>query len=256
MTKRRVASALAVACVGLSICFLAQEVEAQRRGGGGRGGGGGRSISRSGPAAGGSFGSQRPSSSSRSSWGGQKPSAGTRPSTQPSPSTRPTTPSSTRPTTPSSARPTTPSGTRPSTRPGETRPGDAANREDWQQHRQDMQDDRQDYANHARNDWQDFYEEGGGYYYGGYYGGYYGHTVVVVDYDEHDDDWEAALAGFALGTALSSASFNSMQAGTQCSLSEVTVNEVKYYKCGSTWYNRVIDGTNVNYIIVSAPPGY
>ncbi len=56
-----------------------------------------------------------------------------------------------------------------------------------------MQDDRQDYANHARNDWQDFYEEGGGYYYGGYYGGYYGHSVVVVDYDEHDDDWEAAL---------------------------------------------------------------
>ena len=24
----------------------------------------------------------------------------------------------------------------------------------------------------------------------------------------------------------------------------VTVNGVRYYKCGSTWYNRVIDGTN------------
>jgi hypothetical protein len=34
------------------------------------------------------------------------------------------------------------------------------------------------------------------------------------------------------------------------------VNGVRYYKCGSTWYNRVIDGTNVNYVIVSAPPGY
>ena len=56
-----------------------------------------------------------------------------------------------------------------------------------------MQDDRQDYANHARNDWQDFYEQGGGYYYGGYYGGYYGHTAVVVDSDKHDHDRAAAL---------------------------------------------------------------
>ena len=33
------------------------------------------------------------------------------------------------------------------------------------------------------------------------------------------------------------------------------MNGVHYYKCGSTWYNRVIDGTNVSYVIVSAPAG-
>ena len=104
----------------------------------------------------------------------------------------------------------------------------------------DAREDRQQQQNKAREDWEDFYEEGGGgYYYGGYYGGYgypygYPHTTVVI----------------------TSLEFSSMQSDTQCTLSEVSVNGVRYYKCGSTWYNRVIDGTNVNYVIVSAPPGY
>ncbi len=267
MKNRSIARTLAMACVGLWLCLLAQEVDAQRRGGGGRGGGGGRSISRSGPAAGGGFGAQRSARPSQHPSWSQTSGAGARPSTQPSPSTRPTTPATptTRPTTPTAptTRPTTPSDkrpsdSRPSQRPGEgeNRPGDSENREDWQQHIDESREDRQKYANNARNDWQDFYEEGG-YYYGGYYGGYYGYPpVVIVHYDDHDEDWEAALAGFALGTALTSASFSSMQTSTQCSLSEVTVNEVKYFKCGSTWYNRVIEGTEVQYVIVGAPPGY
>ena len=64
------------------------------------------------------------------------------------------------------------------------------------------------------------------------------------------------ISGLALGTALTAASFSSMQTSTQCQLTEVVVNGVKYFKCGSTWYNRVMDGTNVSYIIVSAPSGY
>ena len=77
-----------------------------------------------------------------------------------------------------------------------------------------------------------------------------------MDYDEHHDDWAIFVTGLALGSALTSASFNSMQSSTGCALSEVVVNGLHYYKCGSTWYNRVIDGTNVNYVIVAAPAGY
>lgn len=242
---------LGSACVGLMLCFMAVTVEAQRgggRGGGGRGGGGGgRSVSRSGPAAGGSFRTSggynrsRPSTMGGSS-AGQRPTA--RPSTptaRPStPTTRPTAPT-TRPSTPTTrpATPTTRPGTgtganRPDQRPGEGNLGDNANREDWQNHMNDARNDRQNNQNQAREDWQDFYEEGGGgsYYYGGYYG--YPHTTVVI----------------------TSLQFSSMQSETQCTLSEVSVNGVRYYKCGPTWYNRVIDGTNVNYVVVSAPPGY
>ncbi len=250
MNQRSILRALSVACVGLIFVFMAETVEAQRgggRGGGGRGGGG-RSISRSGPASGGSFRTSGASNRSRAStMGGSR--ATTRPATRPStqPSTRPATPT-TRPSTGAGqTRPGT-SDVRPSQRPGEgTRPErpnqpDGSNREDWQDHN-----------NQAREDWQDFYEEGGGgsYYYGGYSGHYH-----VYDYHEEDDDWAILIAGMAIGTALTSASFSSMQTSTKCSLSEVTVNGVRYYKCGSTWYNRVIDGTNVNYVIVSAPAGY
>lgn len=141
---------------------------------------------------------------------------------------------------------------RPTTRPGEA--GNAGNREDWQQHADDAREDRQKYQKNAREDWQDFYEEGGGHGY--YYGGYYGGHMHVVDYDEEYSNWGAALAGFAVGTALTSAAFSSMQSNTSCTLTEVMVAGVRYFKCGTTWYNRVLDGTNVNYVIVAAPPGF
>jgi hypothetical protein len=273
MSHGRIARILASACVALIFGFMAETVDAQRRGGGGRGGGrggGGRSISRAGPASGGSF---RPSGSmssrARPSTMPQRPSASTRPSgsTRPSASTRPATPQqrpATRPggeTRPGSGLDRPGSGgagtstdrpTRPSERPG----SGTENREDWQQHADAAREDRQKYQKNAREDWQDFAEESGAYYYGGY-PGYYGHYGYhVVDYDEDYNDWGVALAGFAVGTALTSAAFSSMQNNTACTLSEVTVNGVRYFKCGSTWYNRVIDGTNVNYVIVSAPPGY
>jgi len=77
----------------------------------------------------------------------------------------------------------------------------------------------------------------------------------VID-DDYHDGWAAAIAGFVVGTTLTAASFSSMQSNTACSLSEVTVNGVRYYKCGSTWYTRVMDGSNINYVVVSAPVGY
>ena len=278
MMPRSIVRALSVACVGLMFAFMADTVDAQRRGGGGRGGGGrgggGRSISRSGPASSGSFRPSRGSTSRTRPTTRPSTGASTRPSTQPStrpstgastrpstgagastrPSTQPGTGASTRPGTGGTQRPGTSDVTRPgqgTTRPGEgTRPGqgegegdrfDGSRREDWQ-----------DYGNAAREDWQDFYEEGGGgYYYGGYYGHYH-----YYDHHEEDGDWAILITGLAVGTALTASSFSSMQTSTKCELSEVVVNGVRYFKCGTTWYTRVIDGTNVSYVIVSAPAGY
>ena len=64
-----------------------------------------------------------------------------------------------------------------------------------------MQDDRQDYAKKAREDWQEYaeWDEGGGYWVGGWYG--------PVIYDDDDVEWVTFLAGIAIGTALSSAAY-------------------------------------------------
>ena len=264
----------------LVFMFIAVSVDARGgrggggRGGGGRGGGGfggSRSISRSGPASHGSYRTQRPSTrpSYQRPSTGQRPSAGTRPSTQPSrPSTQPSRPSTqpsrpgTQPARPEAqpSRPTTQPAERPSQRPGERpgeRPGGGEDRpdrddarEDWQQHRDDMQQDRQDYANNAREDWQEYaeWDEGGGYWIGGWYG--------PVVYHDDVDNWLVFLSGIAIGTALSSAAYHSMQTETKCTPTEVTVNQITYLKCGSNWYNRVMQGGTVSYVVVAAPPGF
>ncbi|MGH7286392.1 MAG: hypothetical protein ACREI8_00010 [Myxococcota bacterium] len=113
-----------------------------------------------------------------------------------------------------------------------------------------MQDDRQDYAKKAREDWQEYaeWDEGGGYWVGGWYG--------PVIYDDDDVEWGTFLAGIAIGTALSSAAYNSMRTETRCTPTEVVVDQITYMKCGSTWYNRVMQGGAVNYVVVAAPPGF
>jgi hypothetical protein len=136
---------------------------------------------------------------------------------------------------------------------GENRPQQPdreGNREDWQQHREGMQDDRQDYAKKAREDWQEYaeWDEGGGYWVGGWYG--------PVVYDDDDVEWVTLMAGIAIGTALSSAAYHSMQTETKCSPTEVVVDQITYMKCGSNWYNRVMQGGVVNYVVVAAPPGF
>ena len=36
----------------------------------------------------------------------------------------------------------------------------------------------------------------------------------------------------------------------------VTVDQITYLKCGDNWYNRVMQGGSVNYVVVAAPPGF
>jgi hypothetical protein len=113
-----------------------------------------------------------------------------------------------------------------------------------------MQDDRQDYAKKAREDWQEYaeWDEHGHYWVGGWYG--------PVVYDDHHSEWATFIAGVAIGTALTSAAYSSMQKETQCKPTEVVVDQITYMKCGDHWYNRVMQGGSVNYVVVAPPPGF
>jgi hypothetical protein len=265
---RRALRVLSWAGVLLVLVFTAVSVDARGgrgggRGGGGRGGYGGGGFSRSGPASSGSFRTSRPSA--RPSYGGsaQRPSSypsGARPAARPA--TRPATQPGQRPAAQPGQRPANQPGQQPA-RPGTTRPGAERpaqqpdrtgdreqSREDWQQHREDMQQDRQEYAKKAREDWQEYaeWDEGGGYWVGGWYGPVY--------HDDDVDDWVVFVSGLALGTALSSAAYSSMKTETKCTPTEVTVNQITYLKCGDNWYNRVMQGGQVNYVVVAPPPGF
>jgi hypothetical protein len=264
----RTLRALAGLAVLLVFVFVAGSVDARGgRGGGGRGGGGfsrgGGGLSRGGAASSGSFRTpstaSRPSYSRSGAYGTQRPSqVQTRPAQRPA-----TQPARPQPTPQPGQRPSTQPGQRPSAQPGE-RPGqqpsrgeqrpDAPDREgareDWQQHREDMQQDRQEYGKKAREDWQEYaeWDEGGGYWVGGWYG--------PVVYDDDVDEWTTFVAGITIGTALSSAAYHSMQSETECSPTEVVVNQITYLKCGTKWYNRVMQGGSVSYVVVSPPPGF
>jgi hypothetical protein len=138
---------------------------------------------------------------------------------------------------------------RPSQQPDRGGDRDQA-REDWQDHRGDMQDDRQEYAKKAREDWQEYaeWDEHGAYWVGGWYG--------PMIYDDDVDDWLVFATGLAVGTALSSSAYSSMKSETNCQPTEVTVDGISYLKCGDHWYNRVMQGGQVSYVGVAAPPGF
>lgn len=222
------------------------------RGGGGRGGFGGGGFSRSGPAGGGSFRTTRPSGGSYqrpSSYPSrQRPAAQpARPATGQRPAAQPGTRPGQQPARPGMERPA--GGERPAQQPDRTGQREDA-REDWQQHRDDMQQDRQEYGKKAREDWQEYaeWDEGGGYWVGGWYG--------PVVYHDEVDDWAVFVTGLAIGTALSSAAYGSMKTETKCTPVEVTVDQITYLKCGDNWYNRVMQGGTVNYVVVAAPTGF
>lgn len=109
-------------------------------------------------------------------------------------------------------------------------------REDWQQHQNERREDWQEYAD-------DHYEEyGHGYWYGGNWHGY------------DDDDWAAFAAGAVLATGVVIAA--STLAESSCTMSNVVVNGETYYRCGSNWYQKGIQGSDVVYIVVTKPAGY
>ncbi len=87
-------------------------------------------------------------------------------------------------------------------------------------------------------------------------------------YDD-DDDWGYALAGaavgatagFIAGAAVSNSTTTVVTTPTYvttlpCSPTVVAVNEMSYYQCGSTWYNRSYISGNVTYVTAAPPPGY
>jgi len=130
-------------------------------------------------------------------------------------------------------------GARPSTQPST---GDrAANRPDQQPVR--PQGDR-DQAREDRQDaWDDAYDDIDGVYYGGY-----GHVYDIEEY------W-AGAAVIAVGAVLTLGAYEAMAKDTGCAMSQVSVQGVDYYHCGSNWYTRVVQGGNPSYLVVKPPPG-
>ena len=107
-------------------------------------------------------------------------------------------------------------------------------------------------ARRRREDWQehgeDVWDEGGeGWVFWG--------PGEVVEWDE-GFNWGGFFAGAALGTILTAAAFDDMHENTACAMSQVVVAGVTYIRCGDNWYNRVMQGGTVNYVVVAAPPGF
>lgn len=261
LSKRGFLPVLSWLAVVVVLVFLVSDAWAR----GGRGGGGGRSFSRGGAASRGSFGG-----GSRASGAGLSRGSYARPSSMGGYSRQPSRTPSQRPST-QPAR-----GERPSQLPGERpggierpsrpdqRPGGEGDREDiredWQQHRQDMQDDRQQAAWARQQDRQEFYEdaweEGGIRWRGGVWVGDWDEVTVIHIDDDEEVEWAGVVAGFALGTVVSAATFQSATTEAGCTLSEVQVNGENYFHCGNTWYTRAMQEGEVRYIVVPPPPGF
>jgi len=256
MRNRSLLRALSVFGIFLICFFTAASVDARGggrggggRGGGGRGGGGfgggGRSISRSGPAGGGSFGGSRGSYG-----GGSRGSLGDR--SRGSVSDRSTLGDRSRASVGDRERPSQLPDRGGDVRPERPeRPSDRPDRdqarEDWQQNQQQRQQNRQNYANQAREDrqdaWDDAFDDIDDVYYG------HGHYYDV-------DDWVAGVAIIAVGTTLTFAAFDAMARDSNCTPSQVTVSGTVYYRCGSSWYQKVMSSGNPTYVVVEAPAGY
>jgi len=53
----------------------------------------------------------------------------------------------------------------------------------------------------------------------------------------------------AVGTTISAAAFQSLS----CPMTPVVMGGYTYYQCGSTWYQPVYQGGQVNYVVVNPP---
>lgn len=62
----------------------------------------------------------------------------------------------------------------------------------------------------------------------------------------------ATATALTVGAILSAPAY----AAQSCTPTSVIVGGTTYYRCGPTWYNKVYHGGEVNYIVVSPPPGY
>jgi hypothetical protein len=104
-------------------------------------------------------------------------------------------------------------------------------REDWQSHADQAREDRQDWAEDEY--WDDHW---------------HGH---------YDDDFAAGVVvGATVGTAAAVAAQPTYVTVLPCTPTMVSVNDVTYYQCGTSWYSRGYVGGSVTYIVVDQPPKY
>jgi len=100
------------------------------------------------------------------------------------------------------------------------------------------QEDRQNYAEDARRQRQDYADDYLDDYHGRYYHG--GYPVGAG----------LAVAGaVAVGTAITASAFQALS----CPMTPAVVGGNTYYKCGSTWYQPAYQGSQVNYVVVNPP---
>lgn len=66
------------------------------------------------------------------------------------------------------------------------------------------------------------------------------------------DDRRRDRRRWRVGSTLTAATFRNLN----CNSRIVTINGVRHYHCGSTWYQRAYHGGSVTYVIVKTPAGY
>ena len=126
-----------------------------------------------------------------------------------------------------------------------------------------MQNDRQDFADQARedrqsdrddarDDWQDHSEDMWDEH--GESWGFWG-SGEMVEWEE-GFNWGGFFAGAAFGTVLTAVAFDDMHETTACSMTQVVVQGITYIRCGDHWYNQAMSGGQVTYVIVAPPAGY
>jgi hypothetical protein len=254
MTSKCKLVARALVSFAVTALVAAGPADAQRGGGGGGGGrgGSGGGISRSGPAASGSFsgGGARASASARGGSRGDTARQSGQAATQ-----------------------QRESGTRTQGQAGEqaganqaarqestsaARESAASSRSQAQQERQqaasDAQNSRQEQASDLQEDrqdaWNDAAEDVDG--------------VVVYGGEVHtiDDDDVGTAAAIAVGTAVTVGAMQRMTtpsssgAPPACTMSEVPVGETTYYQCGPNWYEKAYVNGETSYVSVAPPPGH
>ena len=106
-----------------------------------------------------------------------------------------------------------------------------------QQEVTDRQQNRQNYAQGAHEDWQDYPHDDGDDW------GPWGYAAAGA----------AVVAGaYAVGTMINAANYSALP----CTPTTVVANGITYSQCGSTWYQPTYSGGDVTYVVVNAPSGY
>ena len=124
--------------------------------------------------------------------------------------------------------------TAPSQRPSRQVANDRPRtRDDRPDNRNDRLDDRQDFRQDNIENRQDYRDK------------------VRKEYKEHEE-WYEDRWRYMVGSSITVATFRTMT----CQTNVVVINNITYYNCSGTWYNRAYSGGSVTYVVVNTPAGY